>query len=250
MSFPTSPLALSVLLPHLVAGAMAQGVEPVPAPVTPDSEVAGSPAEEAAEGEAVHGVRVDPTAFGKSWTQTMDEAIERAANAEEIAAHVLGRNGSQGVWELPSPKYKLYSHSGRKAIINRWGDPSMGIGFGEAVDVMDVWIASQGGRGIWAEAVRVVGYLGDEVVGTTEWFEDIDPEPSLMPIGLSGVDRIVIEARPSSSGAGFYALDDLRLTSGADERVIDFEDAPWDSCLLYTSPSPRDRQKSRMPSSA
>ena len=24
----------------------------------------------------------------------------------------------------------------------------------------------------------------------------------------------------------------------------------WDGCLLYTSPSPRDRQKSRMPSSA
>ena len=24
----------------------------------------------------------------------------------------------------------------------------------------------------------------------------------------------------------------------------------WDTCLLYTSPSPRDRQKSRMPSSA
>ena len=24
----------------------------------------------------------------------------------------------------------------------------------------------------------------------------------------------------------------------------------WGSCLLYTSPSPRDRQKSRMPSSA
>ena len=28
------------------------------------------------------------------------------------------------------------------------------------------------------------------------------------------------------------------------------EDVTVDSCLLYTSPSPRDRQKSRMPSSA
>ena len=27
-------------------------------------------------------------------------------------------------------------------------------------------------------------------------------------------------------------------------------DRKWHSCLLYTSPSPRDRQKSRMPSSA
>ena len=28
------------------------------------------------------------------------------------------------------------------------------------------------------------------------------------------------------------------------------KDAQLDACLLYTSPSPRDRQKSRMPSSA
>ena len=29
-----------------------------------------------------------------------------------------------------------------------------------------------------------------------------------------------------------------------------FAQIPWHACLLYTSPSPRDRQKSRMPSSA
>ena len=28
------------------------------------------------------------------------------------------------------------------------------------------------------------------------------------------------------------------------------EEEPFETCLLYTSPSPRDRQKSRMPSSA
>ena len=33
-------------------------------------------------------------------------------------------------------------------------------------------------------------------------------------------------------------------------RVGGFSEEPYDSCLLYTSPSPRDRQKSRMPSSA
>ena len=32
--------------------------------------------------------------------------------------------------------------------------------------------------------------------------------------------------------------------------LADADDAPSSSCLLYTSPSPRDRQKSRMPSSA
>ena len=40
-----------------------------------------------------------------------------------------------------------------------------------------------------------------------------------------------------------------------DEDINPFEDddddfAEEDDCLLYTSPSPRDRQKSRMPSSA
>ena len=36
---------------------------------------------------------------------------------------------------------------------------------------------------------------------------------------------------------------------GKDERGRDYNDLRW-SCLLYTSPSPRDRTRSRMPSSA
>ena len=45
-----------------------------------------------------------------------------------------------------------------------------------------------------------------------------------------------------SEGGAFFISenDNLTVTSGADPN----------SCLLYTSPSPRDRQKSRMPSSA
>ena len=39
-----------------------------------------------------------------------------------------------------------------------------------------------------------------------------------------------------------------------DNQEFDFEreltQDPYSNCLLYTSPSPRDRQKSRMPSSA
>ena len=38
--------------------------------------------------------------------------------------------------------------------------------------------------------------------------------------------------------------------SGALEKRIIEEGADSSACLLYTSPSPRDRQKSRMPSSA
>ena len=40
-------------------------------------------------------------------------------------------------------------------------------------------------------------------------------------------------------------------TSLVEQMYKDFADYGWDvGCLLYTSPSPRDRQKSRMPSSA
>ena len=38
-----------------------------------------------------------------------------------------------------------------------------------------------------------------------------------------------------------------KIKSGKEDLTKDYE---YSSCLLYTSPSPRDRQKSRMPSSA
>ena len=38
--------------------------------------------------------------------------------------------------------------------------------------------------------------------------------------------------------------------AGAAEEKTEFDVVLTDACLLYTSPSPRDRQKSRMPSSA
>ena len=53
--------------------------------------------------------------------------------------------------------------------------------------------------------------------------------------------------------AAATALPDISVTAGAVFVPLDvgtlFSDADGD-CLLYTSPSPRDRQKSRMPSSA
>ena len=36
----------------------------------------------------------------------------------------------------------------------------------------------------------------------------------------------------------------------ADSIINNIDTTKFDACLLYTSPSPRDRQKSRMPSSA
>ena len=51
------------------------------------------------------------------------------------------------------------------------------------------------------------------------------------------------------SGYGARSRDVVRSLIELDRYDITINALPW-GCLLYTSPSPRDRQKSRMPSSA
>ena len=58
-----------------------------------------------------------------------------------------------------------------------------------------------------------------------------------------GIDR---ESTQYASKGGWYNGDKVRFRAGKPENIRGYEK----SCLLYTSPSPRDRQKSRMPSSA
>ena len=55
-------------------------------------------------------------------------------------------------------------------------------------------------------------------------------------------------ARPRYTGLATF----LRAPYETDLSKVDIGlvGVPYDGCLLYTSPSPRDRQKSRMPSSA
>ena len=41
------------------------------------------------------------------------------------------------------------------------------------------------------------------------------------------------------------------ITQEGEKKILGYQlEHPYYACLLYTSPSPRDRQKSRMPSSA
>ena len=184
---------------------------------------------------ALSGTKLSASAWGEVRIETMADVLEREKTFVQPTTNRRVRNGRQGEWQIPSRKIKSNPHSGEKCLINRWGDTSMGIGLGSVTDVEDVWIASQGGDGIWAKAVRVVGYNGETQVGATEWFTDIDRESSLMPIGLKGVDRLVVEAKAAQGGAGFYSIDDLRLTDadGA-EVVVDFEAADWDARLTGT----------------
>ena len=78
-------------------------------------------------------------------------------------------------------------------------------------------------------------------------------------IDAHNVDRLRVTAtsaaRDATNGAEFMArLGELtgvecEILSGEEEGLLTFAGAIT-GCLLYTSPSPRDRQKSRMPSSA
>ena len=45
-------------------------------------------------------------------------------------------------------------------------------------------------------------------------------------------------------------VEDMRKKAQLRKKSDIFENKMREACLLYTSPSPRDRQKSRMPSSA
>ena len=60
------------------------------------------------------------------------------------------------------------------------------------------------------------------------------------------VEELYIKAFASREGFDEFALD---VNNENDLDDVDWEHISYD-CLLYTSPSPRDRQKSRMPSSA
>ena len=60
----------------------------------------------------------------------------------------------------------------------------------------------------------------------------------------------VLQPAQNSNGPGLteISFSSFKATSGPDTNGL--EDGTYYTCLLYTSPSPRDRQKSRMPSSA
>ena len=78
-------------------------------------------------------------------------------------------------------------------------------------------------------------------------------------LALAGILGAVSFLSACSSGV---KLDDLSTVKAGGSDGSNFASQPWNDpksplfqrsiyfCLLYTSPSPRDRQKSRMPSSA
>ena len=60
----------------------------------------------------------------------------------------------------------------------------------------------------------------------------------------------MIQLEPSCSQVARRTLSDLNGEAAYKVALFSSAFIPYPPCLLYTSPSPRDRQKSRMPSSA
>ena len=61
------------------------------------------------------------------------------------------------------------------------------------------------------------------------------------------LDPLLLATVAEEPAHGYAIVQRLRLRSGG---AFDLAEGTVYPCLLYTSPSPRDRQKSRMPSSA
>ena len=65
-------------------------------------------------------------------------------------------------------------------------------------------------------------------------------------------DIVLLERKQLTCGTTWHAaglIAQLRATQNM-TRLAKYSQELYGTCLLYTSPSPRDRQKSRMPSSA
>ena len=85
-------------------------------------------------------------------------------------------------------------------------------------------------------------------------FELTNPEIAIMMMGLFLFAvllgfPIAFTLMAMGIGFGYYAYYDPALMENIFDNRI-FRLFINNTCLLYTSPSPRDRQKSRMPSSA
>ena len=72
-----------------------------------------------------------------------------------------------------------------------------------------------------------------------------------IPSSATSVTSMQGQPHPVSISANLFVIAEEEAIEEEEEFEDDeFEEEEFEDCLLYTSPSPRDRQKSRMPSSA
>ena len=98
------------------------------------------------------------------------------------------------------------------------------------------------GRHYVAETNRIVAHAGMAFVADDAHITTIAVDPHYQRLGIASQLVEVLIAEASRMLPGSLTLE-VRVGNTAAIAL-------YERCLLYTSPSPRDRQKSRMPSSA
>ena len=119
-------------------------------------------------------------------------------------------------------------------IARRLGEPSavfVGSGFDAAKETLAAFGAEKVYR---ADAAALTDYL-------------VVPQAELLAHLVEKVSPAAVLVASSAEGKEIAARLAVKIGSGL---ITDAVDVQSDGCLLYTSPSPRDRTRSRMPSSA
>ena len=107
----------------------------------------------------------------------------------------------------------------------------------------------------WARAVRQANRFFHQILPPEMFYaalqynelECTDEEPCKLPglVDVPGVLDLIAMLHTHGFNVGYFAIAVFNRCLGGDMVF-----PPFGSCLLYTSPSPRDRTRSRMPSSA
>ena len=105
-------------------------------------------------------------------------------------------------------------------------------------------VITGGGRGIGKAIALAYAREGARCVVTSRRFEDLEQTAGEAPDGL--VTAVACDVSDDSSV--IEMADRVHEMFGGVDIVVN--NAGIHACLLYTSPSPRDRTRSRMPSSA
>lgn len=197
--------------------------------------LASGPDRALAQAPGARGEALPASALGPGVVEPMAKVLLRQrALPPQLRVLANAHDGSAGRWLVPArDAATARPHSGQRYAINQWGDVAMAIGFPDRVDVEGAWFAAQGGRGSATTAVRALGYRDGQEVAHSEWLESLSTTPLWLAMDLRDVDRIVVQARPTRGGAGWFAMDDLtyRDTATSTRIVVDFEDIPWRTVL-------------------
>jgi hypothetical protein len=173
------------------------------------------------------GERIPASAISPLVLESMDVVLEREKRAVHSPnTHGLW-NGQDGRWLVPSESMRLATHSGTRALINEWGDPRIGIGFNQLVDLDGLWLAGHAATA--APAVRIVGYRSGTEVQRTSWL-GLGHDSQRIALGFAGVDRIEFQVTGVVGRAGWIALDDLSFAPQGQPQaavVLDFEDCAF-----------------------